>query len=54
MAESIFSEALAQARQRDECANVRLLRGLSLLEENTPASWREAVVCFDDAIELRR
>ena len=54
MEESVSSELLAPARQRDERANARLLRGLSLLEENTPASLREAVVCFDDAIELRR
>jgi hypothetical protein len=40
--------------QRDQQANARLLRGLALLEENTPVSLREAVRCFDGAIELRR
>lgn len=39
--------------QRDERANERLVRGLALLEENTPASLREAIGCFDEAIELR-
>ena len=43
----------ATTEQRDERANERLLRGLALLEENTPASLREAVGCFDEAIELR-
>lgn len=54
MKECVSSEALVQARQRDQRANARLLRGLAFLEENTPASLREAVVCFDAAIGLRR
>jgi hypothetical protein len=44
----------ALASQRDAEANQHLLRGLALLETNTPASLREAVRCFDAAIELRR
>jgi tetratricopeptide (TPR) repeat protein len=40
--------------QRDAEANQYLLRGLALLETNTPASLTEAVHCFDQAIELRR
>jgi tetratricopeptide (TPR) repeat protein len=45
---------LAAAQQRDAQANGRLLRGLELLETNTPTSLHEAVQCFDDAIALRR
>jgi len=44
----------ADASRCDQQANARLLHGLTLLEENTPASLREAVRYFDDAIELRR
>jgi len=44
----------ALAAQRDAEANQHLLRGLALLETNTPASLREAVPCFDAAIALRR
>jgi hypothetical protein len=43
----------ALALQRDAEANRHLLRGLELLETNTPASLTEAVRCFNAAIELR-
>jgi tetratricopeptide (TPR) repeat protein len=52
--DSSSAEALFTARQLDECANARLLRGLALLKENTSSSLREAVSCFDDAIALRK
>src|SRR5262245_42422313 len=54
MLKQLSPEARAAAQQRDDQANARLLRGLELLEANTPASLREAVQCFDDAITLRR
>lgn len=54
MRKTLSPEALAAAQLLDQRANSRLLRGLALLEESTPASLREAVRCFDDAIELRR
>ena len=41
------------ATLRDAEANQHLLRGLTLLEANTPASLSEAVSCFDVAIALR-
>lgn len=43
----------AAAIELDERANARLLRGLTLLEANTPASLREAAICFEEAIDLR-
>ncbi len=46
--------ARAAATELDERANARLLRGLTLLEANTPVSLREAASCFAEAIELRR
>jgi tetratricopeptide (TPR) repeat protein len=35
-------------------ASVLMKRGIALLTENTPASLRESLVCFDRAIEIRR
>ncbi len=47
------AEQIATALQRDNEANAWLLRGLALLDENTPGSLRESLGCFEKAIHLR-
>lgn len=54
MQKALSAAARAVAQQRDQEGNARLLEGLKLLEQSTPASLREAIRCFDAAIELRR
>ena len=47
------SLSLSEAEQINARANELTLRGIALLTESTPASLREAIACFDEAIALR-
>ncbi len=52
MRDPAAASALAQSLEDEASAAVR--RGLELLELEEVSSWREALACFDRALELRR